>query len=87
MVLMWYLVPMSWDQPKTRHLDNLSMLRGGQDKPHETTQNKQEPKVFADWLRAVCPRQGPARLDPDNRKPLKEHASAEVSEHNNRKQH
>lgn len=42
--------------------------------------------MFADWLQAVCPRQGPARLDPDNRKPLKEHALAEVSEHNNRKQ-
>lgn len=42
--------------------------------------------MFADWLRALCPRQGPARLDPDNRKPLKGHASAEAPEHNNRKQ-
>lgn len=86
MVPKWYPVAISCahltDQPKPRCLDN---LRGGDEKPHEPTQNWQEPRIFADWLQAVCPRQGLARLDPDNRKPLKEHASVRP-EHNNRKQ-
>lgn len=53
--------------------------------PHSIGREAEEPRVLAEWLQAVCPRQGPARLDPDNRKPLKEQASAEASGHNNRK--
>lgn len=57
---------------------------------YRISREAKEPGVLADWLQVVCPRlarqTGQARLNPDNRKPLKEQASAAASEHNNRKQ-